>query len=112
MKCAHPDGRVAREPFNPAAHFVGRLVGESQGENLVAGDSLLEQPGNAVGDDASLAASRSGQDQQGALQVRYGLALGIGESTEHGCSIRGLAPGCDSLCQGLRHVPSDRLLTS
>ena len=41
-----------------------------------------EQPGDAVGDDAGLAAAGPGQDQQRPLDVRYRLALGVGESVE------------------------------
>ena len=32
---AHPDGRIAGQPLDPASHLVGGLVGEGQGEDLV-----------------------------------------------------------------------------
>ena len=83
MEGAHPDGRVAGEPLDPAAHFVGRLVREGQGEDLMAGHSLLQQPGDAMRDDAGLAAARPGQDQQRPFEMCDGLALGVGQSTKH-----------------------------
>ena len=60
-------------------HFVGRLVGEGQGEDLVAGHAVGQQPGDAMRDDARLAAARPGQDQQRPVVVRDRLALGVGE---------------------------------
>ena len=82
MEGADPDGRIVGQPLDPPAHFVGRLVGEGQGEDLMAGDSLVQQPGDAMGDDAGLAASRAGQYQQWPLEMRDRLALGVGESVQ------------------------------
>ena len=64
MEGADPDARIAGEPLDAAAHFVGRLVREGQGEDLMARHAVLQQPGDAMGDHARLAAARPGQDQQ------------------------------------------------
>ena len=41
--------------------------------------AAFEQVGDAVGDDAGLAAARPGQHQQRPVAVRHGLALRLGE---------------------------------
>ena len=82
MKSAHPDGRIAGEPLDPPAHFVGGLVREGQGENVLAGYSLLQQPSDAMRDDARLAAARSGQDQQRSVEVCNRFPLRVGESIQ------------------------------
>ena len=45
-------------------HFVGRLVGEGDGQNALGPDAVADQLGDAVGDDAGLAGARPGQHQQ------------------------------------------------
>ena len=82
MEGAHPDRPARRQPLQPAAHLFGGLVGEGQGEDVLVGDAFGQEPGDAMGDDPGLAAARPGQDQQGAFQVQYGLALGVGQSFE------------------------------
>ncbi len=82
MKRAHPHGRIVGQPLDATAHLVGRFVGEGQGEDLMAGDSLLEQPCDAMGNDPGLAASGTGQDEQWPLEMRHGLALGLGKSVQ------------------------------
>ena len=79
---ADPDGRIAGEPLDAPAHFVGGLVREGQGENVLAGDSLLQQPGDAMRDDARLAAARPGQDQQRPVEMCNRFPLRVGESVQ------------------------------
>ena len=74
MEGADPNRRIAREPLDAAGHFVGRLVGEGQGQDLVARHSLLEQPSDAMGDDAGFAAARPRQYQQWPLEMGNRLA--------------------------------------
>ena len=75
--------------------------------NLMGADALLlDQPGDAVGDDAGLAATGAGEDEEGAGGVGGGLTLGgveaveeggrgvegHGVSVSHWCSSGGFAP--------------------
>ena len=43
---------------------------------LIRADALAQEPGDAAGDDARLAAAGPGQDQQRALEMRDGVLLG------------------------------------
>ena len=79
---ADPDRPARGQPLHPAAHLLGRLVGEGQGEDLLVGDAFGQQPGDAVGDHPGLSAARPGQDQQRPFEVQHGLALGVGQSFE------------------------------
>lgn len=69
MERADPDGRVAGEPFDAAAHFVGGLVRERQREHVLPRDALLQQPGHAMRHHAGLPAPRPGQNQQRPFEV-------------------------------------------
>ncbi len=67
---------VLQQVADTHAHLVGSLVGErDRGDvaRLVA--ALLDQVGNLVGDHARLAAARTGQHQQGAVEIGNGFAL-------------------------------------
>jgi len=57
------------------AHLRGGLVGEGDGENRVGRHALLNQIGDAIGDDAGLAGSGAGQDKNGALRYENGFTL-------------------------------------
>ena len=46
-------------------HFASRLVGEGQQEDAVSRDAVLDEPGDAVGQGARLAGTRTGEDQAG-----------------------------------------------
>ncbi len=61
------------------AHFAGGLVGEGDGEDGVGRDVfLLDQPGDAMGDDAGFAGAGAGEDEQGALgSLDSGALFGI-----------------------------------
>ena len=61
-KIYHTAAQQVPDPFH---HFAGRLVGEGQEENAVGGDSVLDEPGDAVGQGARLAGTRTGEDQAG-----------------------------------------------
>ena len=57
-------------------HFAGGLVGEGDGEDGVGRDVfLLDEPGDAVGDDAGFARSGAGEDEQRAFGGFNGGAL-------------------------------------
>ena len=81
------------QPLDAAAHLLGGLVGEGQGEDLLARGRLGQQSGDAMGDHAGLSAARPGQDQQGAFDVQNGLALGVGQSFEEISQTEGLGTG-------------------
>ena len=59
---------VAHQAPQPVAHFAGRLVGEGHGQDAVGAHAAgPHQVSDAVGDDASLAAARPGNDKQRAV---------------------------------------------
>ena len=76
---ADPDLAAGGQPLDAEPHFVGRLVGERQGEDLVSRHAVGQHPCDAMGNDPRLSAARSGQDQQGAVVVQDGLPLGLGQ---------------------------------
>ena len=82
VKRAQPDPHPRRELGHAPLHLVGRLVGEGEGQNLRRPDAVREQVGDAVGDDAGLAAARPGEHQQRPVAVEHGLALRFGEMIE------------------------------
>jgi hypothetical protein len=45
-------------------HFAGRFVGERNGENAIRRDSALDQPRDAVSNDASFAGSGAREDKE------------------------------------------------
>ncbi len=58
------------------AHLVGGLVGEGDGGDVARRiAAFLDEVGQLVGDDARLAAARTGQHQQGAIEIFYCFAL-------------------------------------
>ena len=79
---ADPDAAAGHEGLDALAHLAGGLVGEGDGEDVAGPDALLEQVGDAAGDDARLAAAGAGQDEQRPFDVRDGLALGVGQVGE------------------------------
>ena len=70
-------GRVlAQQIARPFAHLARGLVRERDGEDAPGEDApLLHQPGDAVGDDARLAAAGPGEDELRPLGVLHGGAL-------------------------------------
>jgi hypothetical protein len=92
--------QVAAEDLPDALlHLAGRLVGERDGEDRGGGDALADEVRHAAGDDARLAASGAGDDQQRPVDVRCGLALGVSQVFQqlvcgkHGGEYRGKALG-------------------
>ena len=67
---------VAQELFNALAHLGGGLVGKRDGENRVRGYALvLNEPGDAVRDDAGFARTGAGQNKYGPFNGFDGSAL-------------------------------------
>ena len=70
------DGESANQLVHALDHLAGGLVGEGDGEDgLRHHAQVLDQMGDAVGDDARLAAARAGQDQHRAVGGFDGFAL-------------------------------------
>ncbi len=68
--------RVTEQPVDALGHLAGRLVSEGDSENRVRRDVFLEnEPRDSVRDDASLARSGAGKDQEGSLGGFYRCAL-------------------------------------
>ena len=78
MERSHPDrarGQI-EEMLDPAAHLAGGLIGKGHSQDFPGlGSPLLDQPGDAMRQDARFAAARAGKDQQRAIIGRHGSAL-------------------------------------
>jgi hypothetical protein len=61
-------------------HLVGGFVGEGEGGDLRVADAVFHQPSDAVRDDARLAASGPGQDEERTVFVRRRFALSVVET--------------------------------
>jgi hypothetical protein len=80
-----PQRPPAQQPLGARAHLLGRLVGERDGQDRVGGDAPVEhQVGDAMGDDAGLAATRPRQDQHWPKGGDDRLALLLVEPRERG----------------------------
>jgi len=78
-----PQGTSLEQGLRALAHLLRRLVGEGDGEDPLGGHAPLQhEVGDAMGDDAGLAAARPGQDQHRPLHRQHGLALGGVERVE------------------------------
>ena len=67
---------MAEQLVDALGHFAGGLVGEGDGEDGVGRDVfLLDEPGDAMGDDAGFAGAGAGEDEQGAFGGLDGGAL-------------------------------------
>ena len=72
----HLLGNGTHQALHPALHLVCRLVGEGDGQHLERRDALLlDEPGDAVGEDPRLPRPGAGDDQQRAAGVGYRLTL-------------------------------------
>ncbi len=82
------DGEPATDHARPEQvddalpHLRGGLVGERERQDLPRRDPAGDQVGHPPGDDAGLARTGTGEDEQGALGVLDGLGLGLGEPGE------------------------------
>ena len=84
-------GDAAEQPLDALAQLSRRLVREGDGHDPGGRYVLLaDQIGDAVGDDAGLAAARPGEDQQRAVNVGYSLELRRVESIEDCCGHEGI----------------------
>ena len=79
MERAEPHAVARGQLGHAALHLVGRLVGERQRQDLRRRHAAFQQVGDAVRDDAGLAAARPGQHQQRPVAVRHRFALRFGE---------------------------------
>jgi len=81
----HAFGGLANESGDAVAEFAGGFLGKGDAEDLVGSDALfLDEPGDAVGDDAGFAAAGAGDDEEGAAGMRGGFRLGGVEAVEKG----------------------------
>ena len=64
----------ADEQLDPRPHFLRRLIGEGDGEYFLRlGVAVADQIRGAAGDDARLARSGAGEDEQRAVDVKDGF---------------------------------------
>ncbi|MEZ4387525.1 MAG: hypothetical protein R3D98_08085 [Candidatus Krumholzibacteriia bacterium] len=75
---ADPEGSavLAHGRGHPLLHLARGLVGEGVGQDLARVHALFQQPGDAGGEHARLAAAGAGDDEDGAVRGGDGLALG------------------------------------
>ena len=82
-----PRADAAEQRLDAVAQLARRLVGEGDGHDAAGRHALLaDQVGDAVGDDARLAAAGPGEDQQRPFGVDDGVVLGGVEAFEDGHS--------------------------
>ena len=84
MERADPCSAVHAKRANAVAHLLRRFVRESDGEDVVRLRDGSGEVGGAVGDDARLARTGAGQDEQRPVGVRDGSALRFGQVVEEG----------------------------
>jgi len=61
-------------------HFLGRLVGEGQGQNRPGGDAAGDEVGDPMGDDPGFSRAGAGQDQHRSFPVRSRRPLAFGQA--------------------------------
>src|SRR5690606_27789874 len=72
----HPAGAFAHKALDAVLHFAGGLVCEGKRQDIPGRDVvLLDEVGDADGEYARLAAPRTGDDQQRAVDGSHGQAL-------------------------------------
>ena len=81
MKRAHPDRLAGGQSLDALPHFVGGLVGERQGQDLPGRDAVVQELGDAMGDDPGFSAARPGQDR--AAPPRDVRPLRVGEESKN-----------------------------
>jgi hypothetical protein len=91
---------AADEPLEPLAHLARRLVRERDGEDAVRRHAERgDEVGDAVGDDARLAAPRASEDEQRPFGAPHRASLRLvqlgreGRLLVHGCSLAPARPG-------------------
>src|SRR5687768_8499642 len=72
----YPGRSVSDQPLDALTHLARRLVGEGDGQNLIRlGVAVADEVRDAVGNDARLARTRAGEDQQRSRIVQHRLTL-------------------------------------
>ena len=84
----HRPGDRADEFGDAAAHLVGRLVGERDGEDRRRRHALVDEVGDAMGEHPRLARSGAGDDQQRSAAVDDGVELVGVEPGERVAAVR------------------------
>ena len=90
-------GSPGEDRRHPLRHLPGGLVRERDGEDLSGIHAAGDQVGDAVCDDTGLPATRSGQDEQGPVNVENRFLLDRIEAGEQRCDV-----GCAGQAGGLR----------
>ena len=75
VKRADPQAGTGQQVLDAGGHLGGGLVREGNRQNLPGIDALLDQPCDASGDDAGLARSGTGENEQRAFVMLDGGAL-------------------------------------
>src|SRR4030043_81482 len=71
-----PFGRLSKKTFHSLFHFIGRLVGESDGKDIPGGNPFfLNEVGDSVGQNPGLSASSPCKNQEGSFGLKNGLLL-------------------------------------
>ena len=87
---------MAEQLIDSLGHFAGGLVGEGDCEDRVGRDVLfLDEPGDAMCDDAGFAGAGAGKDEQGTLRGLDGrtlLGIEMGEKGMQECVLWGQGP--------------------
>ncbi len=86
----HAADRLTKQVFDAVTHLGRSLVGEGHRHDVV-GRRILgrQQPGDAMHQDAGLAAAGAGQDQLLSPRGGHGLALGVIEGVDYVSNIHG-----------------------
>ena len=81
----HAAGGVPEQQLDALAHLLRGLVGEGDGQQLARARAPgLHEPRDPVGEHPRLARAGTGQDEQRAVAVGHGVALGCIEALQEG----------------------------
>ena len=68
---------ATQQTLDPFCHLTGGLVGEGDGQDIPGTDAaVVNQMGDAVGNDTGLARACAGQDQKRPFAMQHGHFLG------------------------------------
>ena len=85
MEGAHGHGAggfAVHEPGHAVCHFIGRLVGEGEGQDAAWIHAFFNHVGDAAGDGAGFTGAGTGKDEHRAVQGLDGLFLGGVEAVD------------------------------
>ena len=89
-----PEGPAGEQGLGPGAHLLGGLVREGDGENALRRHPAIEhEVGDAVGDDAGLAAAGAGEDEDRTLDRQNRFSLAGVQAPQDGRRLSQLRPG-------------------